>query len=36
MVDEDRANWPADKNEAYREVTRHVMMALMESGNEAK
>jgi len=32
MVDEDRANWPADKNEAYREVTRHVMMALMESG----
>jgi hypothetical protein len=33
MVDEDRANWPADKNEAYREVTRHVMMALMESGS---
>lgn len=32
MVDEDRANWPADKNEAYREVTRQVMMAVMESG----
>jgi len=33
MVDENRANWPADKNEAYREVTRHVMMALAESGS---
>jgi len=33
MVDEGRANWPADKNEAYREVTRHVVMALMESGS---
>jgi hypothetical protein len=32
MVDEDRANWPADKYDAYREVTRHVMMAVMESG----
>jgi hypothetical protein len=32
MVDENRANWPADKNEAYREVTRHVMMAVMDSG----
>jgi len=32
MVDEDRANWPADKYDAYREVTRHVVMALMESG----
>jgi len=32
MVDENRANWPADKNEAYREVTRHIMMALTESG----
>jgi len=32
VVDEDRANWPADKNEAYRLVTRHVMMAVMESG----
>lgn len=32
MVDENRANWPADKNEAYREVTRHVLMAIMESG----
>jgi len=32
MFDEQRANWPADKNEAYREATRHVMEALMESG----
>jgi len=32
MVDEDRANWPADKNEAYREVTRHVLMALFDTG----
>jgi hypothetical protein len=30
--DEDRANWPADKNEAYREATRHMMTALMETG----
>jgi hypothetical protein len=32
MVDEDRANWPADKNEAYREVTRHIMQAMTEGG----
>lgn len=32
MVDEARDNWPADKNEAYREVTRHVMCALTDSG----
>jgi len=32
MVDEQRDSWPADKNEAYREVTRHVMMALTERG----
>jgi len=32
MVDEDRANWPADKNEAYRAVTRHIMQAMMEGG----
>jgi len=32
MVDEDRANWPADKNEAYRAVTRHLMQAVMEGG----
>jgi len=32
QLDENHANWPADKNEAYREVTRQVMMALMESG----
>jgi hypothetical protein len=32
MFDEDKANWPADKNEAYREATRHVLMALTESG----
>ena len=32
MVDEQRDSWPQDKNEAYREVTRHVMMAFTESG----
>ena len=32
MVDEDRANWPADVNEAYRSVTRHMMAAVMEGG----
>jgi hypothetical protein len=31
MVDEDRTNWPADVNDAYRGVTRHVMTAIMES-----
>ena len=36
MVDEDRANWPADKNEAYRTVARHVMMAIMETDNATK
>jgi len=30
--DEDRANWPADKNQAYQEATRHVLEALMETG----
>lgn len=33
MVDENRQNWPADKNDAYREVTRHVLAALNESGS---
>lgn len=31
MVDEDRANWPADSFEAYRAVARHVMAAIMDS-----
>jgi len=31
MVDEDRANWPADSFDAYRAVARHVMTAIMES-----
>jgi len=35
MFDEGRANWPADKNDAYREATRHVMDALMESGTSS-
>jgi len=30
--DEDKANWPSDKNEAYRQATRHMMEALMETG----
>jgi hypothetical protein len=29
MFDEDKANWPADVNEAYRLCTRHMMMAIM-------
>jgi hypothetical protein len=33
MVDENRANWPADVNDAYREVTRHIMMAVTDSDN---
>jgi len=33
MVDEDRANWPADKNEAYRTVTRHMLEALFDTGS---
>jgi hypothetical protein len=33
MVDENRANWPADVNDAYRDVTRHMMMAVMDSDN---
>ncbi len=31
LVDEDRANWPADPYDAYRIVARHVMTAVMES-----
>ncbi len=31
MVDEDRANWPADQFDAYRAVARHMMTAIMES-----
>jgi hypothetical protein len=34
MVDEDKNNWPADVNEAYRSVTRHMMMAVMDSGGK--
>ena len=30
--DENKANWPADKNQAYQEATRQVMDALMETG----
>jgi len=30
--DENRQNWPADVNEAYRQATRCVMTAVMESG----
>jgi hypothetical protein len=33
MVDEDHANWPADKNEAYRLVTRHIMEAMVDTGS---
>jgi hypothetical protein len=31
MVDEDRANWPANVDDAYRAVARHVMTAIIES-----
>ena len=33
MLDEDRANWPSDAFDAYRAVARHVMTAVMDSGN---
>jgi len=33
MVDEDRANWPADVNAAYRVVTQHMMTALFDTGS---
>jgi hypothetical protein len=32
-ADENRANWPADVNDAYRDVTRHIMMAVTDSDN---
>jgi hypothetical protein len=31
MVDEDKANWPADVNDAYRLVSHHMLMALQDS-----
>jgi len=34
MVDEDKANWPADKNDAYRAVSHHLLMAVAQSGDE--
>jgi hypothetical protein len=34
MFDEDRANWPADVNEAYRTASRHVLAAVMETGSQ--
>jgi len=34
MVDEDKANWPADKNEAYRAVSHHLLTAVAQSGDE--
>ena len=35
MIDEDRANWPADVNDGYRAVTRHILTAMMESDAHA-
>jgi hypothetical protein len=35
MVDEDKANWPADKNDAYRAVSHHMLMAVAQSGDES-
>jgi hypothetical protein len=31
MVDEDKANWPADVNDAYRMVTHHVLMGILDT-----
>jgi len=31
MFDDDKANWPSDVNEAYRQCTRHMMMAVMDT-----
>jgi hypothetical protein len=32
MVTDQKDSWPADVNEAYRSVTRHVLMGLSEAG----
>jgi hypothetical protein len=34
MVDEDKANWPADKADAYRMVSHHMLLAVAQSGDE--
>jgi hypothetical protein len=34
MVDEDKANWPADKNDAYRLVSHHMLLAVAQPGEE--
>lgn len=33
MVDQDKANWPSDVNDAYRAVSHHVFMAISGSGS---
>jgi len=35
MVDEDKANWPADKADAYRAVSHHILTAVAQSGDES-
>jgi len=30
MVDDQQAQWPADENDAYRLVSHHVLMAIMD------
>lgn len=35
MVDEDKANWPADKADAYRAVSHHMLTAVAQSGDES-
>jgi hypothetical protein len=35
MVSEDKANWPADKADAYRLVSHHLLMAVAQSGDES-
>jgi len=35
MVDEDKANWPSDVNDAYRAVTHHVMAAVMDANADS-
>jgi len=34
MIDEDKANWPADKADAYRAVSHHILQAVQESADQ--
>jgi hypothetical protein len=36
MADEMKDKWPADENDAYRAVSHHVLMAIMNVDHDAK